>query len=98
MTETPKQAARRLLAPFFAKGYTPHTLHEYRGADGSAIFWRARLEHPDGDAAPEGRKIIRPIKLNGNGYTFGEPAHPDHGKPLYNLHLIAGNPSASVWI
>ena len=52
---------------------------------------------PDGDTACEGRKIIRPLKLNGSGYVFGEPAFPN-GKPLYNLDRIAADQAAPVWI
>ena len=97
MSESPKQAARRLAAPWITRGYAPRALHEYRGADGSAIYWRIRLEHPDGDTAPDGRKVIRPMKLNGSGYTFGEPDFPS-GKPLYRLERIAADPAAPVWI
>jgi hypothetical protein len=97
MTESIRTAARRLSAPWLAKGYVPTALHEYRSAHGITIYWRIRLEHRDGNAAPEGRKIIRPIKLNGSGYTLGEPDFPD-GKPLYNLDRIAANPAAPVWI
>jgi hypothetical protein len=95
MRETPKQAARRLSAQWIAKGYAPRALHEYRSADGSAIYWRIRLEHPDGDTAPDGRKVIRPMKLNGSGYTFGEPDFPS-GKLLYRW--IALRRSGAVWI
>ena len=38
------------------------------------------------------------MKLNGAGYTFGEPEFPA-GKPLYNLDRIAAaDPAAPVWI
>jgi hypothetical protein len=97
MNETTKQAARRLSKQWIAKGYKPRALHEYRDAGGNVIYWRIRLEHPGGDAAPEGRKIVRPMKLNGSGYTLGEPDFPG-GKPLYNLHLLAADPTARVWI
>src|SRR4051812_30062124 len=97
MTETPKEAARRLSEPWIAKGYLPKALHKYHAADGSVAYWRIRMEHPSGDAAPDGRKVIRPMKINGNGYTFGEPSFAD-GKPLYNVHLIARDSTALVWI
>src|SRR5256885_886271 len=96
MNETPKQAARRLAAPWIAKGYRPVALHEYRQASGRAIHWRLRLEHPDGDTAAEGRKVIRPFKLNGTGYVLGEPNFAAGKKLLYNLDRIAANPTACV--
>jgi hypothetical protein len=97
MSETPQQAARRLLADKLDQGYVPRALHEWRAADGSTLYWRARLEHPDGDAAADGRKVIRPLHLNGHGYKLGEPSFPN-GKPLYNLDRIAAHPTATVWI
>jgi hypothetical protein len=54
MNETVEQAARRLFASKIAAGYTPRGLHAYGNADGQPIYYRARLEHPDGDAAPNG--------------------------------------------
>ena len=82
-SETPKEAARRLAAPWIAKGYKGRALHTYKQAEVRRIDYRMRLEHPDRDAAPDGRKVIRPFKLNGSGYVFGEP-HFRNGKPLYN--------------
>ena len=98
MTETVEQAARRLLAGKIARGYVPRALHAYVNPDGQPIYYRARLEHPDGDKAPEGRKIIRPLYLNGAGYKIGEPAFPGDRKPLYNLDRIAADPSAPVFV
>lgn len=96
--ETVEQAARRLFAPKIALGYVPRALHTYVNADGQSIYYRARLEHPDGDAAPEGRKIIRPLWLNGSGYKIGEPDFPNGNKPLYNLDRIAADEQAPVFI
>ncbi len=97
MIETPKDAAKRLMAPWIAKGYRPRMLHTYRAADGSPLYYKARLEHPDGDTAPDGRKIIRPFKLNGNGYAFGEPKFAN-GKPLYGLHRVVKFPDAVLFV
>jgi putative DNA primase/helicase len=97
MIETPKDAAKRLMAPWIAKGYRPRMLHTYRAADGSPLYYKARLEHPDGDASPDGRKIIRPFKLNGNGYAFGEPKFAN-GKPLYGLHRVVKFPDSVVFV
>lgn len=92
MTETPKEAARRLSAHIIAKDFKPVALHTYDDTKGEVIYWRIRLKHPD-----TGEKWIRPMKLNGSGYELGEPKFTN-GKPLYALHRIAGNPDAGVWI
>lgn len=91
MTETAKEAARRLAAPAIRDGYKPERLHEYRDATGEPIYWRIRAKRDDGD------KWIRPMKLNGQGFEIGEPSF-DAGKPLYNLDAIAGDRAAVVWI
>src|SRR5665213_2371655 len=91
MTETPKEAARRLAAPAIAKGFQPAGLHTYCGADGVPLYWRIRAKHENGD------KWIRPMKLNGHGYELGEPSFPN-GKPLYRLNQLASETGATVWI
>ena len=90
-TETAKDAARRLAAPEIAKGFKPEALHTYRSADGSALYWRIRAKHPNGE------KWIRPMRLNGHGYELGEPSFPN-GKPLYRLDRIASDTEQIVWI
>src|SRR5579864_1042903 len=90
-SETPKAAARLLAKSAIAQGYKPQALYEYRSSDGATIYWRIRAEHEDGN------KWIRPMMVNGHGYELKEPSFPN-GKPLYNLHLIAANSTAPVWI
>lgn len=92
MTETPKEAARRLSAHIITKGFKPVALHTYTDAEGKAIYWRIRAKHHD-----TGEKWIRPMKLNGGGFELGEPRF-EEGKPLYVLHCIAGNADVVVWI
>ena len=92
MSETPKEAAKRLAGPMLDKGFIPATLHTYTDAEGKALYWRIRVKHPE-----TGDKWIRPMRLNGQGYELAEPRFPD-GKPLYGLHHIASNPAATVWI
>jgi hypothetical protein len=92
MTETPKEAARRLSAPAIDKGFKLVALHAYTDAEGELIYWRIRAKHPD-----TGAKWIRPMKLNGRGYELGEPKFTG-GKTLYSLQHIATNPDAVVWI
>lgn len=90
MNETPQLAARRLAAGAMRDGFKPQALHEYNDADGTPLHWRIRLKHPE-----SGDKWIRPMKLNGEGYTLGEPDYPA-GKPLYRLRDLAARPAESV--
>ena len=90
--ETAKEAARRLSAPMLDKGFKPEALHTYTDASGVLSHYRIRCKHPETK-----EKWIRPMKLNGQGYEFGEPKF-QNGKPLYALHRIANNPEAIVWI
>ena len=92
MTETRKEAAKRLARPALERGFKPVALHAYTDAHGTALYWRIRAKHPE-----TGEKWIRPMTLNGNGYELGEPQFED-GKPLYALHRIVSNPDAVVWI
>jgi hypothetical protein len=82
--ETPKDAAGRLSSAMLNKGFMPHALHEYTNADGSTLYYRIRLKHPNGE------KWIRPMCQNGSGFAIGEPKFPN-GKPLYRLHGIANS-------
>lgn len=82
MTETAKQAARRLSKPMIKRGYHPKALHEYTNADGTIAYYRMRLEHPE-----TGDKYIRPMKCVDGRFVVGEPSFPT-GKPLYHLHQL----------
>lgn len=90
MTETLQQAARRLAAGAIRDGFKPEALHEYTDQDAEPLHWRIRLKNPD-----TGDKWIRPMKLNGEGYTLGEPDYSE-GKPLYRLHDLATRPDEPV--
>ena len=94
-TETPRDAARRLSAPALRDGFTPEALHTYSSASMEPIFWRIRLKHPD-----TGAKWISPMRrtADGAGYEIGEPPAPPAGKPLYNLHRIAADTAAVVFV
>lgn len=91
MTETVKEAAKRLAGPMLDRGYKATGLHTYTDANGNALYWRIRCKHPE-----TGEKWIRPLRLNGHGYEPAEPKFPN-GKPLYALHRIAANPDAVVY-
>lgn len=90
-TETPQEAARRLLSAKIAEGYAPAGLHAYHDADGQPWHYRIRLKRADGE------KWIRPMHHNGRAFVLGEPPAPPAGKPLYRLpELLADTgPAAS---
>lgn len=90
MSETPKQAARRLAANAIREGFQAQALHTYTDSEENPLHWRIRLKHPD-----TGDKWIRPMKFNGDNYTLGEPDYSD-GKPLYRLHELAARPDDAV--
>ncbi|TCO82995.1 uncharacterized protein DUF3987 [Plasticicumulans lactativorans] len=90
MTESPQQAALRLAAAAIRQGFELQALHVYTDARGQPLHWRIRLKRPK-----TGVKWIRPMKLNGTGYTLGEPVYPG-GKPLYRLHELAERPTETV--
>src|SRR5690348_9566434 len=92
MTETPRNAARRLAKSMLAKGYRPEALHEYTDCNGQSLYYRLRLKHPD-----TGDKWIRPMKHDGQSYVLGEPAFPS-GKPLYRLHLLSSRTDEAVYL
>lgn len=92
MIETAKEAARRLSGPMLDKGFKPVALHPYTDTAGEPIYYRIRAKHPE-----SGEKWIRPMYLNGHGYTIGEPKFPN-GKPLYRLHEIISDLDAVIWI
>lgn len=90
-SEAPKQAALRLVRQILARGFHPDGLYEYRAEDGTVIFWRLRLKHP------QGQKIILPMRCTPSGsFELKEPEFPN-GKPLYGLDKLAANPQAPVW-
>lgn len=89
--ETARHAAHRLAAGALAEGFKPETLHTYKSPEGDPLYYRIRARHPDG------RKWIRPMKLNGTGYVLGEPEFPN-GKPIYKLDQIAARSGDPVWI
>jgi len=90
IAETVKQAARRLAERAIDKGYEPQALHAYIDTTGTALYWKIRLKN-----FATGEKWIRPIRLNGSGYEFGEPKF-ESGKPLYNLHEISRRPDETI--
>lgn len=90
--ETPQAAARRLFAREISEGFAPVALHCYATADGTPLFYRPRLKHADG------RKVTKPIRLDGTRYVRGEPKPPKAGKLLYRLPELLADPAAPVWI
>lgn len=91
--ESAQEGARRLFKREIADGFRPVALHCYTDADGDPLFYRPRLKHPDG------RKAIRPMRLDGLRFVMGEPPAPAGGKPLYRQRELAqADPAALVWI
>lgn len=90
MIETLEQAIQRLLPKPFAHGAVLEAVHTYTDEHGNALYWRARLRMPDG------AKMIRPLRLNGDRYELGEPVFGPGAKPLYGLDRVAANPGACV--
>jgi hypothetical protein len=90
--ETPKQAARVLMAGYISKGYEAEALHTYSDIECNPLHWRIRLKH-----ISEPKKIF-PMRLNDDGtYELKEPPYPN-GKPLYNLHQLATDTGKTVFI
>ncbi|PXX51044.1 DUF3987 domain-containing protein [Aquitalea magnusonii] len=87
-----RMAARRLSAQAQAAGYKPEALHTYTDTSGTALYWRIRAKHDNGD------KWIRPMYHGGGQYRFGEPPAPAGGKPLYGLHALALQPDDAVFL
>lgn len=92
IAETPRQAATRLAAKPIAEGFKPEGLFTWNDNQGKALFWRIRLKHPN-----TGKKWIRPMHLNGNGYVLGEP-QPEGKKPIYRVDEIIAKKGEVVWI
>lgn len=90
--EAARDGARRLFAREIAEGFKPVALHFYADAEGVPVFYRPRLKHPDG------RKVIKPMRLDGLRYVMGEPEAPATGKPLYRLPELLADTAAPVWI
>lgn len=91
--ESARDGARRLFAREVAEGFQPVALHCYADAHGVPLFYRPRLKHSDG------RKVIKPMRLDGVRFVMGEPPAPPDGKPLYLLPALdAADPAALVWI
>ena len=92
IAEDVKAAARDFARESLAKGFIWEALHEYVDENGTPLYWKIRLKHPETK-----EKWIRPMCLNGHGY---EPRKPDFttGAPLYMLADIVARPEAVLWI
>ena len=90
--ETPKQAARRLMAYKIKEGFEPNGFYIYHDCEANPLYWRIRLNNKQ-----TGDKAIRPMRLVNNQYELKEPVFTE-GKPLYNLYLICKEPHKTVFI
>lgn len=93
MSETAKEAAKRLAATALAQGLNPVALHAYTDRVGNVLYWRIRAKHPI-----TGEKWIRPMYMNGRGFEVGEPKFERGKKPLYRLHCLVANLTDTVWL
>lgn len=83
----------RLFARELRDGFAIAALHCYAGEDGQPLFYRPRLKHGDG------RKVVKPMHLQGVRFAMGEPAHIKGRKPLYRLpELLAADPQEIIWV
>jgi len=87
-----KLAARRLLGSKVAEGFTPAGLYAYTDRNGAPIFYRARLNPPNGSGE---KKVVRPLHADGAEWKIGEPVFSEGGKPLYALHRLAAADAAA---
>ena len=88
-----KLAAKTVTEPQRKAGYVSTGLYLYKEQDGTILFVRLRMDHPNGD------KWIRPLSRNSTGdwTQLKEPIFND-GKSIYNLHSIAKEPDKPVFI
>ena len=91
--DTIKAAARDITKNEREAGYESKGLYLYTDQDGTILFVRLRMDHPNG------HKWIRPLSRNSaSDWTeLKEPIFSD-GKPLYNLHSIVKQSDKPVFI
>lgn len=74
------------------QGYKFEAAHKYTYKDGNAHYYKVRFKHPNTE-----KKECLSVHFNGSQWIWKEPEFTGL-KPLYNLHLIASNPAAKIWI
>lgn len=87
----PKKATSILTAWLQRQGFKPVALYEYKNEAGKTLYYRLRLEKPNGE------KRIFPMSLGANVWELKEPVFPN-GKPLYNLPKLIASPKAVVFV
>lgn len=75
-----------------SQGYKLEAIHKYTYKDGKPHYFKIRFKLPNTK-----KKECLSVHFNGIQWLWKEPEF-DGLKPLYNLHLIASNPSAKIWI
>lgn len=91
-TETPEDAARRLVGYKLKDDWELEALHEYTDPNGKPLYWRIRLRNTETK-----EKFIRPMSLDNGNYVLKEPLSLKL-KPLYRLHDLAQRPNEVVVI
>lgn len=93
LPEALQNAVSKLTQETIKKGFQQEALHEYKDSNGKPLYWRIRLKNH-----ATGEKWIRPLNwTEDKGYFLGEPKFLNK-KPLYNLHNLAEDSDAIVWI
>lgn len=68
--------------------------YEYQNQEGHPIFWKIRLDPPEGS---QEKKWIRPLHFDGNNWILKEP-HFNGKKLLYRLPNLIAHPHGIKWI
>ncbi|STY31506.1 DNA primase (bacterial type) [Legionella wadsworthii] len=93
LPEELQNSVSKLTQKIINEGFQQEALHEYKDFKGIPIYWRIRLKNH-----ATGEKWIRPMRwIEGKGFSLGEPKFLNK-KPLYNLHNLAEQSEALVWI
>ena len=94
MSESMRDAARRLTQGLLSKGYKPAGLFPYYDQGGNVTHVHIRLDPSPGSGE---RKAMPWMHMNGAGWELKAPAFSGLW-PLYNLHLLAQRPIETVWV
>lgn len=88
-----KKVAHSLTENKRKAGYVSKGLYLYTDTSGQILFARLRMDKSPSD------KWVRPLSLDAYGnWQLKEPSFKKGQKPLYNLHKIANEPLAPIYV
>lgn len=87
-----EQLAREHALKEMKEGFNFTDVHIYTDRDGSFLYMKVRLKHPNG------RKWIRPFYQSNGQWIMKEPFLQKTLKPLYNLPSLITQTDQVVWI